>query len=120
MDVSGFVERWQRSGGAERANFQLFAAELTELLDLTKPKPVIPDGSADDYCFERPVRFFDTRTMGRIDLYRRHCFVMEGKQGTDGTADPNQLSLLPDIQRTGHRSASPRRRSDRRCTPPDP
>ncbi len=112
MNVSGFVDRWKRSGGAERANFQLFAAELTELLDLPKPKPVIPDGSADDYCFERPVRYFDTRTMGRIDLYRRHCFVMEGKQGTDSTADTSQLSPPPETTRTGHGQRGTRRWDD--------
>lgn len=112
MDVSGFVDRWKASGGAERANFQLFAAELTELLGLPKPKPVTPDGSADDYCFERPVRFFDTRTTGRIDLYRRHCFVMEGKQGTDGIADPNQLSFLPEAARVGHGQRGTRRWDD--------
>jgi len=102
MDLSAFIQRWKNSTGAERANFQLFATELTEVLSLEKPKPVTPDGSADDYCFERSVRFFDTRTIGRIDLYRRHCFVMEGKQGADGAADPNLLSLLPEAPRTGH------------------
>lgn len=112
MSISGFIERWQASGGAERANFQLFATELTELLGLEKPKPVTPDGSADDYCFERPVRFFDTRTTGRIDLYRRHRFVMEGKQGAGGTTDPNQLSLLPDTPRTGHGQRGTRRWDD--------
>ena len=112
MDLAEFTSRWKASGGAELANFQLFAAELTELLGLPKPKPVTPDGSADDYCFERPVRFFNTRTTGRIDLYRRHCFVMEGKQGTDGTADPNQLSLLPEAPRTGHGQRGTRRWDD--------
>ena len=112
MDLSEFIQRWKNSGGAERANFQLFATELTEVLGLEKPKPVTPDGSADDYCFERPVRFFDTRTTGRIDLYRRSCFVMEGKQGTDGNTDPNQLSLLPDAPRTGHGQRGTRRWDD--------
>lgn len=112
MDLSTFIQRWKNSGGAERANFQLFATELAEVLGLEKPKPVAPDGSADDYSFERPVRFFDTRTIGRIDLYRRHCFVMEGKQGADGTTDPNQLSLLPEAPRTGHGQRGTRRWDD--------
>lgn len=93
-----FIDRWRPSGGNEHSNFQSFASELTELLGVERPKPAKSDGQNDDYRFERPVRFIHTgrERRGRIDLYRRGCFVMEGKQGQDGVAetDERQLALL--------------------------
>lgn len=104
-----FIERWKGSGGSERANFQTFARDLTQLLGVEEPKVATSDNQNDDYRFERPVTFIHTgtQTRGFIDLYRRGCFVLEAKQGTEGTKqDPNQLSMLVDdgekITRQGH------------------
>lgn len=109
MDVEGFISRWRQSGGSERANFQTFANELTELLGLPKPDPATAHGAGDNYRFERPVTFLHTGTQSRgfIDLYRAGHFVMEAKQGTAGAKpDPEaQLNLLPDLPsvvRRGH------------------
>ncbi|MGI9434877.1 MAG: type IIL restriction-modification enzyme MmeI [Geminicoccaceae bacterium] len=78
-----FIERWAASGGSERANFQRFAIELTQLLGVDEPKLATDDDQGDDYRFERPVRFGATsnRSHGFIDLYRKGCFVLEAKQG---------------------------------------
>jgi SAM-dependent methyltransferase len=107
--VDDFIERWQASGGSERANFQQFAVELTQLLDVPGPKPATADAQNDDYRFERPVTFIHTgaQTRGFVDLYRRGCFVMEAKQGTGQTTltDDAQLALITDLpktQRQGH------------------
>ena len=35
-DMDVFIARWQASGGAERANYQLFLTGLCDLLDLLK------------------------------------------------------------------------------------
>lgn len=35
-DIDAFIARWQASGGAERANYQLFLTGLCDLLDLLK------------------------------------------------------------------------------------
>ncbi len=109
MDADDFISRWQASGGSERANFQQFAIELTQLLAVPAPKPATADAQNDDYRFERPVTFIHTgvQSRGFIDLYRRGCFVMEAKQGTGQSTrtDDNQLALiadLPKIQRQGH------------------
>lgn len=83
--VAGFIARWQASGGAERANYQLFLAELCDVLGVPRPEPARDDGSTD-YRFEYPVTLKDDaggRSTGRIDLYKRHAFVLEAKQGTD-------------------------------------
>jgi len=96
--VDKFITRWRPSGGNEQANFQSFASELTGLLGVDKPEPATSDGQTDHYRFERPVRFIHTgrERRGRIDLYRRGCFVMEGKQGQDGAdqSEDAQLALL--------------------------
>jgi len=109
--VNDFISRWQESGGSELANFQSFATELTALLNVERPKPAKSDGQNDDYRFERPVKFIHTgkQRRGRIDLYRRGCFIMEGKQGSEGVqnTDDRQLALLteqiaPQVRQAGH------------------
>jgi hypothetical protein len=98
--IDDFITRWKPSGGNEIANFQSFAVELTQLLSLEAPKPATSDGQNNDYRFERPVDLSHTgkERRGRIDLYRKGCFVLEAKQGGDRAKpqDKNQLSLLTD------------------------
>ncbi|WP_150526732.1 class I SAM-dependent DNA methyltransferase [Roseibium sediminis] len=80
------------------ANFQSFANELTDLLEVERPKPATSDGENNDYRFERPVTFTHTgrKSRGRIDLYRRGCFILEAKQGGDKVkkGEKDQLALL--------------------------
>ncbi|MGR3794614.1 class I SAM-dependent DNA methyltransferase [Vannielia sp. SX4] len=109
MDVEEFIGKWRESGGSERANFQRFADDLTQLLGVEQPKVASSSDQNDHYRFERPVAFGPTAAQktGFIDLYRRGSFVMEGKQGANAAArDPNQTSLALDPQpvtvRTGH------------------
>ena len=35
--IEAFIGRWEKSGGSESANFQSFANELCDLLDLPPP-----------------------------------------------------------------------------------
>ncbi len=81
--VVEFVERWLPAEAAERASYQTFLAELTQLLRLP---PILTQGmeGAEAYCFEKAVKFFTadgSYTTRRIDLYKRDCFVLEAKQG---------------------------------------
>ena len=106
MVIDDFITRWKVSGGSERANFQQFAIELTQLLGVDAPKPATADAQNDDYRFERPLTFIHTGTQSRgfVDLYRRGSFIMEAKQGVHRAAAADQLSLLADApkQRQGH------------------
>lgn len=119
MQIEEFIDRWKRSGGSERANFQTFANELCEALGLPKPAPATEATRANSYCFEHPVTFIHTGTQSRgfIDLYRAGHFVMEAKQGT-GNADPDddaQPALLPNLPgptRKGHGARGTRRWDD--------
>lgn len=85
--VKQFIERWHNTegAGAELADFQSFLLELCDVLNLPKPDPKSDSTKDDAYIFERPVDSFTKggekkKSKNRIDLYRRNCFVMEGKQ----------------------------------------
>ena len=101
--IEAFIARWEKSGGSEMANFQTFANELCDLLGVKRPEPSQAENELNDYVFERRVDFkFDdgSTSLGRIDLYKRDCFVMEAKQSAKRLhvrkADPRQPDLLPE------------------------
>src|SRR5207245_123278 len=80
-----FIARWQNSGATERANYALFLTELCDLLEVPRPEPALPDDAANHYVFEHPVTFrhpTGLTSTGRIDLYKKGCFVLEAKQGS--------------------------------------
>ena len=83
--LDAFIERWREAQAAEIANAQTFVIELCELLGVPRPDPATKDPARDGYVFERPVAFQDgaSASGGRIDLYKRGCFVLETKQGVD-------------------------------------
>jgi hypothetical protein len=81
-----FITRWKASGASERANYQLFLTELCDLLGIEKPNPASAKVKEAFYTFERPVEFNDGEgkiTTNFIDLYKKDCFVLEAKQGSD-------------------------------------
>lgn len=86
MAIEAFIERWSASEGAERANYAIFLSELCDLLEVERPHPARAVSALNDYVFERSVRFNDPvtgSTTGRIDLYKRGCFVLEAKQSRE-------------------------------------
>ncbi|GHF32392.1 hypothetical protein GCM10017781_06310 [Deinococcus metalli] len=87
--INAFIDEWSLSGGAERANYGLFLADLCRLLDLPLPKGTRPDDRDNGYVLERTVYEIDQdggRHPRRIDLYRRGAFVLEAKQGVEHEA----------------------------------
>jgi hypothetical protein len=93
--IQAFITRWANSGGAERANYQLFLAELCDVVEVPRPDPTVEDDSQNAYVFERNVRFDNldgTHSTKRIDLYKRGCFVLESKQGVEQQDDTPALS----------------------------
>ncbi len=78
--IAPFIARWRDSGAAERANYQLFLSELCDVLEVERPQPTTSDETASAYVFEKSVPLPHGAT-GRMDLYRRGCFVLEAKQG---------------------------------------
>ncbi len=84
--VAAFVADWRASAAGERANAQSFLIGLCDLLGVARPEGLRPGGE-NAYVFERPVRAYRTDIEATranfIDLYKRGCFVLEAKQGSD-------------------------------------
>ena len=117
IDVDAFIERWSSGeGGQERANYALFLTELCGVLGVSRPDQASHDASANAYTFERAVTFRGpdgSKSPGRIDLYKRACFVLEAKQSRRpgaAKAVPMQGDLLSvvesEITLRGKRSSS--------------
>jgi hypothetical protein len=111
--VERFIAHWSQSSGAERANFQSFAKELCSLIEVPGPEPARADPILDSYTFEYSVKFKEadgSESPGRIDLYKKGCFVLEAKQSRlEGRpkAIPGQNDLfVTDTQPQGRRSAN--------------
>lgn len=95
--VDEFLTRWKGNTGSERANFQSFMRDLCTLLDLPHPDPGEGDTSQNSYVFERFIASarVDGNTDNRyIDLYRRDCFVLEGKQTGKELASRSQQNAI--------------------------
>jgi len=95
--VSAFISRWSLAQAAERANYQLFLSELCDVLAVSRPNPATDDPAHNAYVFERAVTFHhrgsDKTTTGRIDLYKRSCFVLEAKQYATAKVETGDLAL---------------------------
>lgn len=85
-DIDAFISEWRGTGGSELANTQSFINGLARLLGVDPPRGAKADDTANDYVFERRV-FQDngdgTESFGRIDCYKRGCFILEAKQGSE-------------------------------------
>lgn len=84
--VEAFIEQWRHTGGSELANTQSFINGLCQLIGVDPPAGSRADDVHNDYVFERRVfqnNGDDTQSFGRIDCYKRNCFVLEAKQGSD-------------------------------------
>jgi hypothetical protein len=82
-DPQSFIARWRNAGGSERANYQLFVADLCRLLGTEPPEPAREDTRDNAYVFERRVAFAHgdgSTSHGFIDCYRRGAFVLEAKK----------------------------------------
>ena len=49
MTAPEFIARWKNSAAAERANYQLFLAELCDLLSVPRPQPAVADNTRNEY-----------------------------------------------------------------------
>jgi hypothetical protein len=81
-----FIQRWQKSSASERANYALFLSELCDYLDLPRPEPSQADERLNTYVIDKAVEYKEldgSTTTNYADLYRRSCFVLEAKQGSN-------------------------------------
>jgi hypothetical protein len=80
VEIQRFIEKWRGQVGKETGNLQPFLLDLCRALYLPEPGASAPGA---EYCFE-----YSVPTVGddgspvtkEIDLYKRGCFILEGKQ----------------------------------------
>jgi len=103
--VETFITRWEGSSGNERANYQLFFAEMSDALGVDRPfdKGRIPN---DPYCFDKDVKIFHPSgkiTPGLIDFHKAEHFLIEAKQGgttgKKGTAKRGTNTYLREMEK---------------------
>ena len=114
-DVEDFISYWAAASQSERSNSQPFLLELCDLLDVPHPDPHPHNG----YFFEFPVTEHHpdgTTSDGRIDLYKRACFILESKQFQEAKPERSQLELAAEqmgAMAKRKKSAAPIRDTDR-------
>ena len=110
--LEAFIARWQgQEGGAERADYALFLAELCDVLAVPRPHPASAARENNDYVFERAVvpREGGERSANkRIDLYKKNCFILEAKQsrwkgGDKAIAGQEELFAASEQKNAGRR-----------------
>lgn len=107
--IDKLIDDFEASGGSELANAQLFMERLTGALRVEQPSPAREETRLNDYVFERNVTFRHpggTTTTGRIDCYKRDCFIWEAKQSAkrEKARASEQLELVgvETKQKPGH------------------
>lgn len=103
------IEDFGDSGGGEIANAQLFVERLTGALGVEQPSPAKEETRLNDYVFERSVTFHHaggTTSTGRIDCYKRDCFIWEAKQSAKRekarASEQLELAGIETSQKLGH------------------
>jgi hypothetical protein len=108
MSTHPFIDRWHNSAAAERANYALFLSELCDYLEVPRPKPAVADAAQNHYVFEYPVTFrhpTGLSSTGFVDLYKKDCFVLEAKQGSQAP-EPSLLFEMPHRRGTAIRGTA--------------
>jgi len=89
-EVKDFITYWSAASPSERSNSQPFLLDLCDLLDIPRPDQHPGNG----YFFEFPIveqHADGSSSQGRIDLYKRACFVLESKQFQEAKAEASRL-----------------------------
>jgi len=82
------------TGGAERANYQLFLTEFAQALGLPTASPG-EQGVLGNYQFDGPIPGGAVLGgTGFADLYKRGCFILEAKQSKLSETDKRQAELF--------------------------
>ncbi len=102
--IESFITRWENSGAAERANYQMFLSELCDIIEVPRPDPTSPDSTKNLYVFDRAITRVNpdgSSVTNYIDLYKARHFVNETKQGSSVDATADELAK-PAATKSGH------------------
>jgi hypothetical protein len=110
VEVADFIRRWKGTESSERANKDSFLKELCRVLDVAEPNPKTNDPERDDYVFEADARLQHEgrqSSVGKIDLYRRGCFILEAKQAANAVDGPSTKAKSSKKKTRGSQRGSP-------------
>ena len=103
--IESFITRWENSGAAERANYQMFLSELCDILEVPRPDPTSPDPAKNLHVFDRAIARSNpdgSSVTNYIDLYKSRHFVLETKQGVSSESGGDILSPPSLPSKSGH------------------
>jgi len=109
ITADDFIAKWAEADGSEFANAQSFVGDLCRVLEVETPRPAVRDNRHNGYVFERRVTFRwvgeGQQPHGRMDCYKRGCFVLEAKKlaAASGDGQP-ELPNLPAPSARGGRT----------------
>jgi hypothetical protein len=89
MEVQQFITLWSASGASERGNKDSYLKDLADVLGVPHPAPCTGDRARDTYVFEADALVpheGGAVSIGKMDLYKAECFVLEAKQGSHAGA----------------------------------
>jgi hypothetical protein len=107
--IYSFITRWENSGAAERANYQMFLSELCDILEVPRPDPTSPDPAKNLYVFDRAITRSNpdgSSVTNYIDLYKARHFVCETKQGVSESGG-DILSPFSLLSKSGYITSLP-------------
>ena len=105
QQIESFITRWENSGAAERANYQMFLSELCDILEVPRPDPTSPDPAKNLHVFDRAITRVNSdgsSVTNYIDLYKARHFVCETKQGVSSESGGDILSPPSLPSKSGH------------------
>lgn len=91
--IEEFITHWSGATASEQSISQQFLCELCDLLDV--PQPGNQRNGSYTFEFHVSEAQHDGETKeGRIDLYKRGCFVLESKKFQQAAPQPSQIELI--------------------------
>jgi hypothetical protein len=114
-NIEEFISHWSGATASEQSISQQFLCELCDLLDVPQPDNKRNGSYTFEFHVSEPQHDGETKE-GRIDLYKRACFVLESKKFQE--AIPEQTDLELSAEKMGaiakrKKSAAPVRDTDR-------
>lgn len=91
-EVEDFITHWSGATAPEQSISQQFLCELCDLLDVPQPGNQRNGTYTFEFHVSEPQHDGETKE-GRIDLYKRACFVLESKKFQEAVPEPSQLEL---------------------------
>jgi hypothetical protein len=90
--VDDFITHWKGATAPEQSISQQFLCELCELLDVPQPGNQRNGAYTFEFHVSEVQHDGDTK-LGRIDLYKRACFILESKKFQEKVVEQTQLEL---------------------------